>query len=547
MQAPAGGVRHPRRARRVDGRPASSGSARELWWHARRARHRRAVRSSRPAGRHAGRAIRGHDDAPRRSGRRSRRVDRHHQGLARRPGRGGVIALAMVAAHPVGRRRPPVSNSAPRPPRRGDGRATAPTWPGRSRPSWRSVLAQDAEDVERERLARIVHDGVLQSLAYIHRRGDRRSAARRPARAPSPASRSSACAPWSAACPSTSSTRRSGAGRPQPVPAAGCSRRRWPTLVASGRPVLRCPAVPRTRSSPRSRLRSTTSRKHAGPGAHAWVLARRRRRRHRGHRPRRRRRRLRGADSPRPASRGRLGRLGLDPRPARGPRRHRRLVPHGPGGGTDGRDADSQARRGESHRTSRPRRTASRRSSPLDAEDEPIDDAVHHRRRRRRPPDVARRRRPRPRRRGLPGRRHGRRRAARRSAGLEATRPDVLVLDLNLPGVRRRRGVRAARRRGPAHQDAHPLGERRAPGRARRGQGRRHGVPREVGRARGVRRGGARDGARARRCSPRAWPGWCSASSGGWQHAGTGAPGRPRDPRAHRARDRGAASSSRPG
>ena len=33
------------------------------------------------------------------------------------------------------------------------------------------VLAQDAEDVERDRLARLIHDGVLQALAFIHRRG----------------------------------------------------------------------------------------------------------------------------------------------------------------------------------------------------------------------------------------------------------------------------------------------------------------------------------------------------------------------------------------
>lgn len=33
------------------------------------------------------------------------------------------------------------------------------------------ALAQEAEDVERDRLARTVHDGVLQALAFIHRRG----------------------------------------------------------------------------------------------------------------------------------------------------------------------------------------------------------------------------------------------------------------------------------------------------------------------------------------------------------------------------------------
>ena len=39
-----------------------------------------------------------------------------------------------------------------------------------------------------------------------------------------------------------------------------------------------------------------------------------------------------------------------------------------------------------------------------------------------------------------------------------ATRPDVLVLDLNLPGHARRRGVPRDRR--PADPGAHPLGER---------------------------------------------------------------------------------------
>lgn len=33
------------------------------------------------------------------------------------------------------------------------------------------ALAQEAEDVERDRLARTIHDGVLQALAFIHRRG----------------------------------------------------------------------------------------------------------------------------------------------------------------------------------------------------------------------------------------------------------------------------------------------------------------------------------------------------------------------------------------
>ena len=35
----------------------------------------------------------------------------------------------------------------------------------------RLALAKQAEVAERDRLARIVHDGVLQALAFIHRRG----------------------------------------------------------------------------------------------------------------------------------------------------------------------------------------------------------------------------------------------------------------------------------------------------------------------------------------------------------------------------------------
>ncbi|MEO7234110.1 MAG: DUF5931 domain-containing protein [Lapillicoccus sp.] len=35
----------------------------------------------------------------------------------------------------------------------------------------RTALEQQAEDVERDRLGRVVHDGVLQALAFIHRRG----------------------------------------------------------------------------------------------------------------------------------------------------------------------------------------------------------------------------------------------------------------------------------------------------------------------------------------------------------------------------------------
>jgi len=42
---------------------------------------------------------------------------------------------------------------------------------GAEQATLRRALEQQAEDVERDRLARVVHDGVLQALAFIHRRG----------------------------------------------------------------------------------------------------------------------------------------------------------------------------------------------------------------------------------------------------------------------------------------------------------------------------------------------------------------------------------------
>ena len=50
--------------------------------------------------------------------------------------------------------------------------------------------------------------------------------------------------------------------------------------------------------------------------------------------------------------------------------------------------------------------------------------------------------------------------------------PDVLVLDLNLPGLHGAEVCAALAAAQVPDPDPHPLGQRRAPGRPRRGQGR---------------------------------------------------------------------------
>ena len=135
---------------------------------------------------------------------------------------------------------------------------------------------------------------------------------------------------------------------------------------------------------------------------------------------------------------------------------------------------------------------------------------------RRRPSDVARR--------GRPGPGRGRVRRGRHAPGdgaqavrrARAAGPDVLVLDLNLPGHARRPGLQGARRRRPGAAGPGALRERRARRRTGGGEVRRHRLSAEVGRRRGADRRGAPHGGRATRCSPRAWPGWCSASTAGW-------------------------------
>ena len=63
----------------------------------------------------------------------------------------------------------------------------------------REALALEAQVRERERLARTVHDGVLQTLAFINRRGTQLGGEAGRARRAWPPTRNGCCAPWSAA------------------------------------------------------------------------------------------------------------------------------------------------------------------------------------------------------------------------------------------------------------------------------------------------------------------------------------------------------------
>ena len=190
------------------------------------------------------------------------------------------------------------------------------------------VLLERERLHERERIARVVHDGVLQSLAYIHRRGrrDRRRGGRavghrrRAGALPAPLRLRHRCA----------------RGRPVGRPARRRGRRGRPAGAAHR---ARAPRRRSSRCLP-TRSSSTGSSRCEVDAAVAAALdnvdaARRRRRprlaaargrlaRHRADHPRRRRRRR-----PRRPARGRRarpdGRQRLHPRPGRGPRRHRHL------------------------------------------------------------------------------------------------------------------------------------------------------------------------------------------------------------------------------
>ena len=85
-----------------------------------------------------------------------------------------------------------------------------------------------------------------------------------------------------------------------------------------------------------------------------------------------------------------------------------------------------------------------------------------------------------------------------------AVRPDVVVLDLQLPdlsGVEVIGGLIAVE---PGRTGAGALGQRGAAGRARRGQGGRRRLPGEIGRPRGVPGRGAPHGRGGRRLHARA-------------------------------------------
>ena len=314
---------------------------RELWWHL--VELGLAVRRGRrdPLGRHPGRRLPRDHDAARGLAGGPRRVDRHHQGLARWPRRGRRDRAGDGRGHPVGRRRRG-QQRAPRSSSSGGPWVTAPTWPGRSRPSWPAPWRRTPRTWSATGWRGTIHDGVLQALAFIHRRGVDAGgeAARLGAIAGEQEQRLRALV---SGVPIDELEKTiGGSGRPQPVPAAGLGRHGRPRR--SGRPRLPAPpsrerAGRRGRGRPRQRPQARRSRRaRLGP-------RRRRRRRHRRHGPRQRRRRLRGADrrggQPRPA-RG----VGLDPRPARGAGRLG-PVPLRTGWWHHGRDVDPQARRRE--------------------------------------------------------------------------------------------------------------------------------------------------------------------------------------------------------
>ena len=101
-----------------------------------------------------------------------------------------------------------------------------------------------------------------------------------------------------------------------------------------------------------------------------------------------------------------------------------------------------------------------------------------------------------------------------------AARPEVVVLDLQLPVMSGVEVDPGAGRRRPDGAGAGAVGQRRAGRRARGGQGRRHRLPGEVGVPRGAARRRRAHRAGGGRCSPRAWPAWCWGSTGGCRRAG---------------------------
>ena len=126
---------------------------------------------------------------------------------------------------------------------------------------------------ERERIARVVHDGVLQSLAYIHRRGDEIGGEARDLR-PSPPSRSAYCAGSSGTgAPDVSPTPdlRGGEGS-EPDPRLLLTARESPDVsVSVPADLVLTDARWRGRSTPPPPTLDNVVR-HAGAGARARVL-----------------------------------------------------------------------------------------------------------------------------------------------------------------------------------------------------------------------------------------------------------------------------------
>ena len=364
------------------------------------------------------------------------------------------------------------------------------------------VLLERERLRERERIARVVHDGVLQTLAYVHRRGIELGG--------------EAEELATLAADQERALRRfvSGAGAPGDAVdlhgAEGAEVDLRVSATAHERPGVTV-SVPRTRSSstprsPASSVRPWPPSSTTSPGTRGRVPGR-------------------GSSSraTRRGSSSRCATTGSGPTPSSCRRRPgaggwASAPPSAGGSRTSAVPPRGRPARGQDAPCASPSRADPR--SEHDRRREHTGRAGHvvpARPRRRRPPAVARGPRARPRRPRGGGRRHRERRAGGRAS--YPRHPPRRPRPRPQPaGDARRRGVPGARR--PPDARAHPLGERRAAGRPGRDQGGRQRLPREVGVPRRDPRGRARD--RTRR---------------GGVHTGAGRP-RPRGvpPAAQRAR-----------